>query len=123
MPQPSPPLRGGEYPELNFSPIHSHLHKNAATVVVSNNEADYECKSTYRSLQLRTIAAELFEDWCGISLWRSPSCRMSVSEGSVFRTTRMPAHWNVSGGRTRLRTITCCCVGVRWSLWIRGPAT
>src|SRR5438093_13691033 len=21
----SPPLRGGEYPELNFSPIHSHL--------------------------------------------------------------------------------------------------
>src|SRR6058998_2201077 len=27
MPQPSPPLRGGEYPELNFSPIHSHLHR------------------------------------------------------------------------------------------------
>src|SRR5215510_12996014 len=25
MPQPSPPLRGGEYPELNFSPIHSRL--------------------------------------------------------------------------------------------------
>src|SRR5262245_42393252 len=24
MPQPSPPLRGGEYLELNFSPIHSH---------------------------------------------------------------------------------------------------
>src|SRR5437667_8596549 len=27
MPQPSPPLRGGEYPELNFSPIRSHLHR------------------------------------------------------------------------------------------------
>src|SRR5437867_4834307 len=27
MPQPSPPLRGGEYRELNFSPIRSHLHK------------------------------------------------------------------------------------------------
>src|SRR6058998_2947259 len=25
MPQPSPPLRGGEYLELNFSPIHSYL--------------------------------------------------------------------------------------------------
>src|SRR6266571_2372034 len=23
----TPPLRGGEYPELNFSPIHSHLHR------------------------------------------------------------------------------------------------
>src|SRR5206468_1018492 len=27
MPQPSPPLRGGEYPELNVLPIRSHLHK------------------------------------------------------------------------------------------------
>src|SRR5881396_4147689 len=25
MPQHSPPLRGGEYPELNFSPIHSRF--------------------------------------------------------------------------------------------------
>src|SRR5213593_1547531 len=23
----TPPLRGGEYPELKFSPIHSHLHR------------------------------------------------------------------------------------------------
>src|SRR5437867_8057912 len=48
---------------------------------------------------------------------------MFVREGGVFRTWRMPAHWTVNGGRTWLRTITCCCVAVQWSVWIRRSAT